>query len=93
MTDNYIETARDGTVTFAGEGAVRVHQASVLKTAITLLERGIKPNRSYTWTNVLAASGRLTNKKYKRKDSAQAKADLEAWIAEQMKSVKVISDA
>lgn len=67
---------------FAGTAAVNVFALITLKGALKLYDAtGMKPNRAYTPTNMLAAAGKATGKTYKRGQFKQAIADLEAVIA------------
>lgn len=67
---------------FVGETAVTVYQCVVLKTAIGLMEKGIKPNKAYTRKNVCAAVGKITGKTYAWKDHEQMKKDLDQWVTD-----------
>jgi hypothetical protein len=82
MSDSFIGVnAKTGNAqSFVGPDAVALYQAAVLKSAIGLLQKGIKPTRGYTMTKALAAAGRLTGKTYKRTQSDAAIADIEQWI-------------
>jgi hypothetical protein len=66
---------------FVGPDAVNYFRAAVLRSALGLLARGIKPNRMYTVKAALAAAGEYTGKTYKRSEIEQARADLAVWIA------------
>lgn len=61
-----------GGVTFVGEDAVGVYQATVLKSAIRMMKTGMKPNRAYTWKSVAATVSRLTGEKFTGKRDADA---------------------
>ena len=77
---SYIEHGPGGTA-FVGREAVNIYAAIVLKSGIGLYAKcGIRPNRHYTPTRMLAAAGAITGKKYKRGQYAQAVADLQEWI-------------
>ncbi len=75
-----ITTTASGTTIATGEG-VNVFQAIVIKNAIKLYRAtGMKANRAYTPTNMLATAGRIVGKNYKRGELEQAQTDLTAWI-------------
>lgn len=61
-----------GGVTFVGESAVAVYQATVLKSAIRMMKRGMKPNRAYTWKAVAHTVSRITGQKFTGKKDADA---------------------
>jgi len=82
-----------GGTTFAGPEAVDLFRAVALKSGISMYAKcGMKPNSMWTPTNMLAAAGRLTGKKYKLSRSGYAKAiaDLEAWIVEARREIPVV---
>lgn len=72
-----------GGTMFAGREAVNVFALITLKGALKLYDAtGMKPNRAYTPTAMLAAAGKATGKTYKRGQFKAAIADLETVIAE-----------
>lgn len=69
--------------TFSGKRGVDTFTAIVLKSGISLYAKtGMKPNRAYTPTAMLAKAGQITGKKFKRGQFAEAIAALDAWINE-----------
>lgn len=50
--------------------AITVYQILVIKQALKLLHRGIKPNRAYTITATLAAASRFTGHSYTKSRKA-----------------------
>ncbi len=69
--------------TFTGEDGTDYFRAVTFKAGLKLLKVGIRPNRLWTKTNVLAASAKILGKPgYKNKEIDVAIADLDAWIKE-----------
>jgi hypothetical protein len=69
---------------FVGPKAVNVFQLTVIRSALRLFGKtGIKANRAYTLTNMLAVATEATGKKYPRSRAGALKAhdDLETVIA------------
>lgn len=67
---------------FSGEAGVNTYVAVVLKSAIKLYAKtGIKANRAYTPTNMLAKAGEITGKKFKRGQFDAAVEALDEWLA------------
>lgn len=69
-----------GHTTFAGPDAVALYTATVIRSACRMMKTGMRPNRAYTPTAVLAKAGSITGKTYKRGQYDQAIADLDVWI-------------
>ena len=68
-------------IAFEGKAGVDTYRAIALKHGLKLYkDTGIKPNRAWTATNMLAAAEGITGKTYKRGQFAEAIADLEVWI-------------
>lgn len=68
--------------TFSGPVGVATYQAIAVKHAIRFYAKtGMKVNRAYTPTAMLALASKITGHPYKRGQFAQAVADLELWIA------------
>lgn len=66
---------------FTGANEVSVFQAIVIKNAIKLyVDTGMKANRAYTPTNMLATAGRIVGKTFKRGQLPEAQKELELWI-------------
>lgn len=75
--------------TFTGPKEVNTFVLVVLKNAIKLyLGTGMKANRSYTPTNMLAKAGEFTGKTYKRGQLQLAFDDLQAKYEEILKERK-----
>lgn len=91
MDTSEIIVGKGGTM-FAGPDATELFACAVLRSALGLLEVGIKPTRGYTMKKALMACKRYTGKDYKRTQVAQAKADLTVWI-ETMKSALPVREA
>lgn len=69
--------------TFTGTAAASTYQAITLKVVIKLYAKtGMRVNRAYTPTAMLATAGKITGTTYKRGQYDQAVAGLEAWIAD-----------
>lgn len=60
---------------------ISMFQALAIKGALKLyVNTGIKANRAYTPSNMLAMVTKITGKKFKRGQNAQALKELELWI-------------
>jgi len=69
--------------TFAGKAEVNTYVMITLKSAIGIyIKTGMKVNRAYTPTNMLAKAGELLGKTYKRGQLKQAHDDLVAKLEE-----------
>jgi hypothetical protein len=69
--------------TFSGPAQVNTFVMITLKSAIKLyIQTGMKANRAYTPTNMLAKAGELLGKTYKRGQLQQAHDDLAAKLEE-----------
>ena len=89
MTENYIQRGETHT-TFVGPDATNLYRAAMLKSAMGLyLKTGIKVNRMYTPTAMLATAGAITGKRYKRGQMADAVADLSVAIEAMRAAVPV----
>lgn len=65
-------------------GGVSIFRAATIASAMRLyIKTGMKANRAYTPTNMLAAAGQILGKTYKRGQLQQAADDLDAWVKEQ----------
>jgi hypothetical protein len=74
-------TQSNGAIICTGEG-VNIFQAIAVKGAIKLyINTGMKANRAYTPTNMLATAGRITGKTFKRGQLQAAHDALVEWIA------------
>lgn len=68
--------------TFSGQAGVATYVAITLKHGIKLYrDTGIKPNRAWTPTAMLAKAGEITGQTFKRGQFTQAIDALDAWIA------------
>ena len=66
---------------FAGPAAVSVYVAITLKHGINLyMKTGMKPNRAWTPSAMLAKAGEITGKTFKRGQYQQAIDALQIWI-------------
>ena len=69
--------------TFVGNSGVQTYRAIVIKSGLKLYAKtGMKPNRAYTPSNMMAVASEITGKKFKARDYAGAIAALETWIKE-----------
>jgi hypothetical protein len=84
MEDSNITVSQGGT-TYAGPDAVNLYRAAVIRSALKLLIKGIKPTRGATMTSTLALVKEYTGKTYKRTEGERAIDDMTIWI-ETMKS-------
>lgn len=70
-------------VTFQGADGVQTFVATTLRRAIKLYkETGIKVNRAYTPTNMLAKATEITGVKFKRGQYQEAMDALTKWLEE-----------
>lgn len=66
---------------FTGQQGVNTFVAISLRSGIKLYAKtGIKPNRMWTATNMLAKASEITGVKFKRGQFDQAVAELTKWI-------------
>ena len=90
MTESYIKATSGGGTAFVGPAAVDLYRAAVLRSALKLyVKTGIKANRMYTPTAMLATAGAITGKRYRRGQMADALADLTLAIEAMRASVPV----
>ncbi len=62
-----IKQTETGATVFSGRAAVEVFRAKTLASALRLYAKtGMKPNRMYTPTNMLATAATITGQKFKR---------------------------
>lgn len=81
MTDSHVTLSPNGGAMFAGSDGVRLYTAIALKTALNSYARcGLRMNRTWTPTAMLAKAGEICGKKYKRGEYQAAAADLDKWI-------------
>lgn len=74
------------TTVLSGPEQVNVFRAITMKHALQLYAKtGMKANRAYTPTAMLAVATEYTGKKYKRGQYDLAAQDLDTWIKEQKK--------
>ena len=75
-----IKQTESGAVVFSGRDAVEVFRAKTLASALRLYAKtGMKPNRMYTPTNMLAAASQITGTKFKRGQFEEAAKSLTDW--------------
>jgi hypothetical protein len=89
MNDSHISVSRGGTC-FSGDDAVRLFQATALRSGIKLMMVGIKPARGWTKRGALTTATMYTGKPYKVTQCAQAVADLTIWIENMKLAMPVI---
>ena len=69
----------------SGEAAVQVFRAKTLATALKLYAKtGMKVNRAYTPTNMLATATAITGTKFKRGQYTEAATALTEWADAQI---------
>ena len=94
MSDESFIAAGAGHTTFVGPDATQLFAATVLRSAIDLyIKTGLRANRAYTPSAMLAAASRITGKAYKRNGLPQASADLTVWIEAMKSALPVVADA
>lgn len=72
-------------VSFSGPDAVECYRVALLMQSLSLMSKGIKPTRGFTWKKAFAMAKTYTGQDYKRSEWEKAKADLKVWL-ETMKS-------
>lgn len=83
-----ITQTETGAIVFAGGDAVQVFRAKTIASALRLYAKtGIKANRAYTPTNMLAAASQITGIKFKRGQFEQAAQALTDWANGQMEGM------
>jgi len=74
-----IKSHPHGGMSFAGRG-VDVYRATVIASGLKLYAKtGIKPNRAYTPTAMMAAAREITGRKFKARDYMGASEALTEW--------------
>lgn len=92
MTDHIHQHAH-GATSFVGPKAVELYRATVIESAIRMyLKTGMKANRLYTPTNMLAAASQITGQTFKRGQLAQAADAILAWRTDPANIPPVIDD-
>lgn len=86
--ENEIHVSRGGTC-FSGPKAVDLFRIHVLRSAIGLMAKGIKPMRGASMTKLLVMATEYTGKEYKRREHEAAVADLQALAAERKQEIPV----
>lgn len=82
--DASIKQTESGAVVFSGRDAVEVFRARTIASALRLYAKtGMKANRAYTPSNMLAAATQITGQKFKRGQYEQAAQALIDWSAGQ----------
>jgi hypothetical protein len=77
-------------IVFSGAPAVSVYVAITLKHGLRLYAKtGMKPNRAWTPTNMLAKASEITGKTFKRGQFQQAIDALESWIEENRQNADI----
>lgn len=77
---SHIQSHAGGAISFVGADATKLYSATVLKSALRLYAKtGMKVNRAYTPSAMLAAAERITGKTYRRGQYQQAQDDLQTW--------------
>ena len=66
---------------FVGVEAVEVFRAAVIASGLKLYAKtGMKPNRAWTPTKMLAAANEITGKRFKRGEYLEAAEAVSAWV-------------
>lgn len=69
-----------GGVTFAGADAIEIYRATAIASGLRLYARtGMKPNRAYTSTAMIAAANEITGHVYRRGQYLMAAQALTEW--------------
>lgn len=90
MTDSYIQYNAGGT-SLVGPDAVALFRAVTIASGLRLYAKtGIKPNRSWTPTAMLAAATGITGKPYKRGQFLIAADDVDLWASTMKAALPVI---
>lgn len=67
--------------TYSGELGVKVYTATVLKHGLLLYDKiGMKPNRMWTPTKMMALAKNITGKKFKARAYTEAASALDEWL-------------
>ena len=75
-----IKQTESGATVFSGRDAVEVFRAKTIASALRLYAKtGMKVNRAYTPTNMLAAATQITGTKFKRGQFEEAAKALTDW--------------
>lgn len=73
-------TVNNGSIVCSGRDAVNVFRAKAIASALRLYAKtGMKMNRAYTPTNMLAAASEITGTKFNRGQFEQAAEALTKW--------------
>jgi hypothetical protein len=89
MEESSITIANSHTM-FAGPDATELYRAAVIRSALGLLMKGIRPTRGATLTGTLKLVTRYTGRIYKHTEAARAIADLTVWIETMKSAIPVI---
>lgn len=88
MTQNHIEQHASGGMSFVGPDAVKVYQATVIASGLRLYAKcGIKPNRAYTPSAMMAMATALKGGKFKARDYLTAAEALTIWAHSQAEAI------
>lgn len=88
MTHDMIKAYGNGGTVFAGPSAVNVYRATAISVALKFYAKtGMKINRAYTPTAMLAAANEITGHSYKRGQYEAAAQGLKEWATKQAAAI------
>lgn len=77
------------TVVFSGKEGVATYRAIAIKGALRMYAKtGLKANRAYTPTAMLAAATEITGKTFKRGQYEEAAAAIQEWLDARLRYVQ-----
>lgn len=79
-----------GTVAHVGQDGVGLYQARVVRQGLKACKNGMRLNRAYTPTNLMAMVLQITGKKFKLKQYDEAIAAMDAHISAAEAAVPVV---
>lgn len=90
--ESYLTYHKDGQASsFVGPDAVALFRAATIASGLRLYAKtGMRPNRMWTPTAMLAAATGITGKKYRRGEYAKAAEDVSKWVAEMKAALPVV---
>jgi hypothetical protein len=73
-------------------GGIAIYQALAIKQGLKACKIGMRVNRAYTPTNLMAMVLKITGKKFKLKQYDEAIAAIEAWVEQQRAAGVVLTE-
>jgi hypothetical protein len=90
--DSSITYDKDGNATsFNGPAAVDLYRIQTLRSALSLLSKGITPTRGLTMTKALGMATEYTGTKYKRTQAHIARDDLQLLYTQRLAAVTKVT--